>query len=126
MSPLLATPPTLFTGEPAGPALPWWFWPACVGALAVGGLLVRELRRDRRPAGTRATDKLATTLRLDVRTRRAVERLASELELKSGAGLLISPSALASAIERGSPGERDAKRLRELLARMSAFTGTRE
>ena len=113
--------PTLYTGEPAGLVLPWWFWPACLAAIVVGGVIVREVTRDRRPPSHRAADKLARSLHLDARTRRAVERIAGELELKSPAGLLISPSALSEAIERGSPGERDAKRLRELVARMGEF-----
>lgn len=115
----LASPPTLYTGEAAGLSLPWWFWPACVAAVVVGGLLVREISRDRRPPGQRAADRLAKRLHLDSRTRRAVDRVASQLELKSSAGLLISPSALRTAIERASPGERDARRLRELVSRMA-------
>jgi|GEM_PF-2724013 len=121
----IATAPTLYTGEPAGLTLPWWFWPACLAAVVVGGLLVREVRRDRRPASQRAADKLAKRLHLDARTRRAVDRVAAQLELKSSAGLLISPSALSVAIGWSSPGERDAKRLRELLARMSDETSGR-
>lgn len=81
----------------------WWGVGAAAaiaaGVVLVGFLLLR--RRARLSVGERAAQSLARAMRLDRPTRRALRRVAEELEMKDQAGvLLLSRSALLDAVAR--------------------------
>ncbi|MFT5424254.1 MAG: hypothetical protein ACI89L_002048 [Phycisphaerales bacterium] len=119
-------PSTLYLGEPevvaASPVWPWvLLGVGIVVAIAVVIVVVssRAKRAARSPA-QRATDKLVQHHQVDAKARKALDRCASLLELKSPAGLLASPTALAEAISRcGDLKETDKSRLRELAIRIA-------
>ena len=127
MAPLAfnAGPSTLYLGEPEAVA-PAPLWPWVVGSVAlivlvtIGVVVFQRVVRTTRSPGERAADTLAELHRVDARTRKALDRCAAQLELKTPAGLLASPTALAEAIGRcESMKEKDKSALRELAIRVA-------
>lgn len=120
-----AGPSTLYLGEPetaaAVPVWPWVLAAAGVVALVVLGVAVfTRIQKAKQSPAAHAADKLVVYYKVDPKTRRALDGCALQLELKSSAGLLLSPTALAEAIGRcDSMKEADKSRLRELAIRVA-------
>jgi len=116
-------PSTLYLGEPEAvastPVWPWVLLSVAIVAVACVSVFMRSRRATRSPA-ERAAEKLSKFHRVDAKTRKALDKCASQLELTSPAGLLASPTALAEAIGRcGSMKEADKSRLRELAIKIA-------